>query len=609
MITQFGIAELLKFARVLSICTLAIIVFSSCKSEKKPGNEQAPANKVTFVTNGGSSVPSIWFHTGTIMSEPAAPARTYFSFEGWHSDPELTEIVIFPITVTQDITLYAKWEWTDGFEIGTPEQLNRVRYNLSGEYTVIADISLETYGNWAPIGSFFEPFTGKIAGNGHKITGMKISGITGAYAGLFGCVVQGEISDLTLEDIDITVHDVSSVGAITGYIYNGAITNSHSAGKIMVSSPYSSFNAYYTGGMAGEILYSAISDCYSAVDIVSSSASYSFLGGIAGILEYSIITNSYSAANITSSFSSYDSYSGGMAGALWYSVITDSHSTGNITASSTSSPSSVYTFASYLGGIAGEAANDSLIINSYSAGNVTLSSSRLSESYAGGIAGVLGKDSTINNSYNTGDVESYSSIYSISGGLAGLLSSNGIINNSYSTGNIAASSLASGSSYAGGIAGAVQRSGAISNSYSAGNIAASSLASDSSYAGGIAGAANLGAINNGAAIGMTVAAGDGAGRITGRIDNSLISNNFALEDMTAPGDAKFDDADTKHHGVDKTDDQLKDKSTYSDIIEGNGDGGLGWKFGSDLAAPWEMPDYEGYPILYWQNLYRFTSEN
>ena len=39
--------------------------------------------------------------------------------------------------------------------------------------------------------------------------------------------------------------------------------------------------------------------------------------------------------------------------------------------------------------------------------------------------------------------------------------------------------------------------------------------------------------------------------------------------------------------------------TYSDDVVGDGDGGLGWKFGGSDTAPWKMPA-GGYPILFWQ---------
>jgi hypothetical protein len=90
-----------------------------------------------------------------------------------------------------------------------------------------------------------------------------------------------------------------------------------------------------------------------------------------------------------------------------------------------------------------------------------------------------------------------------------------------------------------------------------------------------------------------------AGRIVSYIDGPTpISNNFALDTMTATGSANF--VVDSRHGVSKTDAQLRTQSTYSAPINGDGLGGLGWKFGNDDANPWKMPADGGYPILYWQ---------
>jgi hypothetical protein len=57
--------------------------------------------------------------------------------------------------------------------------------------------------------------------------------------------------------------------------------------------------------------------------------------------------------------------------------------------------------------------------------------------------------------------------------------------------------------------------------------------------------------------------------------------------------------DIDYHGTDKTDNELKTLTTYSDDID---NGGLGWKFGDDADNPWVWGAFEGYPYptFYWQ---------
>lgn len=63
---------------------------------------------VTFITNGGSALASI--STNSIDTEPII-TREGYNFLGWYTDSNLTTAISqYPFSVTEDITLYAKWE-------------------------------------------------------------------------------------------------------------------------------------------------------------------------------------------------------------------------------------------------------------------------------------------------------------------------------------------------------------------------------------------------------------------------------------------------------------------------------------------------------------------
>ena len=394
---------------------------------------------------------------------------------------------------------------SEATEIWTPADLNDVRNNLSGNYILAADISLSSYSNWLPIGSDAVPFTGKINGNGYKITGMKINRTAAAYAGLFGYVKGGEIIDLTLTDVDVAGGGYA--GAVTGVIDGGRIT-----------------------------------DCFVSGNIASTSSDFSSSGGIAGSAwNDSVITNCDSAGEISASHDA-----GGITGSVYNSRIINSSSTGDVVSSSDSAGMS--------GGIAGYA-EDSEISGCLSSGKV-VSSANVSSS--GGIAGGATYYSFIANSYSTGEIKSSSN------------------------------SDKPGSSVSGGIAGYVWY-GTITNSYSTGKI------TSDSFSGGIAGSSEGDdTITGCAAINGSINADDEAGRIVGYIyfsGSSVISNNFALEDMITGGIAAFDYADTQLNGVAKSASNLKNQATYSNE--------LGWRFGSGDTTPWRM-QAGGYPILYWQ---------
>ncbi|MDR0580000.1 MAG: hypothetical protein LBG21_05300 [Campylobacteraceae bacterium] len=259
-------------------------------------------------------------------------------------------------------------------------------------------------------------------------------------------------------------------------------------------------------------------------------------------------------------------YVGIIAGKADSSTITNSYSMGNVNGSF------------HIGGIVGKAAGSSNITNSYSTGNAS------GYQVIGGIAGNI-ENSNIANSYSTENVNGTANYV---GGIVGKAEYSAIAN-SYSTGN------ANVATDAGGIAGAILFSN-ITNSYSTGNVNGTD-----GYAGGIIGYISSGYIQNNAAINPSIVArvARSVNRIVGNINGGTVSNNFALNSMSITIDGSNGNA-----GANKTITQLKTKATYNSTINGDGNGGLGWKFGDNDTNPWKIDANKnnGYPYLYWQNL-------
>ena len=94
------------------------------------------------------------------------------------------------------------------YTITSADQLNSIRLDLAGEFTLDADIDMEGAGVWTPIGTEAAPFTGKILGNGHKIKNITISGENNV--GFIGTAHNATVSHLGME------------GATVDYTGNGA---------------------------------------------------------------------------------------------------------------------------------------------------------------------------------------------------------------------------------------------------------------------------------------------------------------------------------------------------------------------------------------------------
>ncbi len=66
-------------------------------------------NTVSFDTNGGSSISQQYITENGQLQQPMSPTREGYKFEGWYLDASYNEPAKFPLTITKDITLYAKW--------------------------------------------------------------------------------------------------------------------------------------------------------------------------------------------------------------------------------------------------------------------------------------------------------------------------------------------------------------------------------------------------------------------------------------------------------------------------------------------------------------------
>ncbi|MBQ1999927.1 MAG: InlB B-repeat-containing protein, partial [Spirochaetales bacterium] len=64
---------------------------------------------VTFETNGGSAVAEQIVTAGDVINAPAEPTKTDYIFAGWYFDSSYNTLASFPYSVTNDVTLYAKW--------------------------------------------------------------------------------------------------------------------------------------------------------------------------------------------------------------------------------------------------------------------------------------------------------------------------------------------------------------------------------------------------------------------------------------------------------------------------------------------------------------------
>lgn len=316
-------------------------------------------------------------------------------------------------------------------QITTAEELAAIRNDLGGSYVLVNDIDLSDYENWTPIGrTLNSAFKGIFDGQGHKITGLRISKeyssgtLTGVYyaVGLFGVCSGANIRNIAIEGGSV------SVSLTGGYQYEGAMDATHSL---------------FAGALVGYAQQeTVIENCSSSVAVSASvsgeGSSPTYAGGIVGCLAKSDMQYCY------------------------YIGKAEAQNTGSLQGNSANA-----------GGLAGKAEADAKIIRSYNSGSVKALTGDFGKAYAGGLCGATAYV-FLENNYNEGAVHAQSgkggwfggeNVYA--GGIAGYLE--GTINYIYNSGTVTAHEedslgIGSGKAYAGGICGESAGNAVISNS-------------------------------------------------------------------------------------------------------------------------------------------------
>ena len=116
--------------------------------------------------------------------------------------------------------------------IYTAQELDNIRNNLRGNYILMNDIDLASWGNWTPIGSdYSSPYMGIFDGNGYAVKNLTINAISSdiEYVGLFGYTMS-LITNVCLIDTKITITSTAAssniyAGNIAGFGYPGSVIN------------------------------------------------------------------------------------------------------------------------------------------------------------------------------------------------------------------------------------------------------------------------------------------------------------------------------------------------------------------------------------------------
>ena len=240
-----------------------------------------------------------------------------------------------------ELTLQGAGNMDDPYLISTQDDLQLMAAMggtsvIGGYYRLENDIVLE--GEW-PLISPTETrrFTGTFDGQGHVISGLKISGTNNEDVGLFGynsgticnLMVQGYIegesdAGLVVGENAGTVENCHTEGAVEGSTIGGIVGRNISTGTITgcTSSAVITGKNHEAGGVAGwnagTVIYSG------ATGNVSGSSSY--IGGLVGLNDGGTVKQSYAQGKVTSTGSQY----GGLVGRNYYGTVGHCYASGSV---------------------------------------------------------------------------------------------------------------------------------------------------------------------------------------------------------------------------------------------------------------------------------------
>ena len=207
------------------------------------------------------------------------------------------------------------------------------------DINITLDTDLTLTGEWTPIGTESQPYTGTFNGGGKTITGLAVTG-SDQYAGLFGRIGSGgTVKNVTLKDVKIeSNHSSGYVGGVAGWSFGGNIENCSVSGSVSGSSGSD------VGGVVGYQQVGSITGCSSSATVKGTERA----GGVVGVTNGgATLTACYATGDVTLVSNGSDTYyAGGVVGTNGGGILTACYAWGSVTGSKSSGTV-------YVGGVTG----------------------------------------------------------------------------------------------------------------------------------------------------------------------------------------------------------------------------------------------------------------
>ncbi|OUP07042.1 hypothetical protein B5F34_12330 [Mediterranea sp. An20] len=260
----------------------------------------------------------------------------------WQAGEEYTYTVSLAAAEDPGYTIEGDGSYTVTTADGLKNVAKLVNEEGKTDINITLDTDLTLTGEWTPIGTESQPYTGTFDGKDKTITGLTVNQEGTNYVGLIGYLGSGgKVQNVTLTDVSVTGYWY--VGGVVGANDKGTVTACTASGSISGSSRVGGVVGYNGGTMTGCTVSGSVSGdssvggvvgwnggtvtaCYATSDV----SGYSDVGGVAGRNYYGTVTGCTSSGSVSGSLNvgGVVGYNYGIVTACYWSGLPDNDNGG-----------------------------------------------------------------------------------------------------------------------------------------------------------------------------------------------------------------------------------------------------------------------------------------
>ena len=256
----------------------------------------------------------------------------------WKAGEEYTYTVSLAAAEDPGYTIEGDGSYTVTTADGLKNVAKLVNEEGKTDINITLDTDLTLTGEWTPIGTESQPYTGTFNGKDKTITGLTVNQEGTNYVGLIGYLGSGgKVQNVVLEGVQITSDNSSGyAGGVAGDSW-GTIENCSVSGSVSGTT--------FAGGVVGSQWGGSITGCNSSATVKG----VIFAGGIAGETNSGAsLTGCYATGDVTvENDGTNNSHAGGVVGYNGGGTLTACYATGNVIGTGTG------TDPIYVGGVTG----------------------------------------------------------------------------------------------------------------------------------------------------------------------------------------------------------------------------------------------------------------